>query len=199
MYELTPRMFQHFTTMLRKYHELFDAGRCQGWEQEELIVKSIKADTTAQHHVRWTEAGHDDKNDIMIRTNGEFHALQIKSGQPKNGNLTISGHRLDRFEGDLKLITDYLNRRDANVLSVMYRQENDQQGRRHIYQIAYVDVQHLLTGISSNSWEKKGKQYVQKNKSGITFSLRPSMSWQIWWSIPIRLLRLSDEIVIGGI
>ena len=36
-------MLQRFRQDLKKYHELFTAGRCQGWEQEELIVNAIKS------------------------------------------------------------------------------------------------------------------------------------------------------------
>lgn len=64
MYRLTPRMLQRLHHDLKKYHDLFTGGRCSGWELEELIVNAIKADTQAQHHVRWREAGHDDKADI---------------------------------------------------------------------------------------------------------------------------------------
>jgi len=79
MYRLTPRMQQIFQRNLHKYHELFDGGRCSGWELEELLFKAIQSDSTAQHYATWTEAGHDDQADIQVRVNDNVHPLQIKS------------------------------------------------------------------------------------------------------------------------
>ena len=93
-------MRQRFEKDLRKYHDLFSGRRCAGWELEELIVAALKSDTAANHHVVWKEAGHDDKADITIRTNGNSHSLQVKSGQIKKDCLELSGYRLGRFKGD---------------------------------------------------------------------------------------------------
>lgn len=195
MYILTPRMLQRFRSDLVKFHELFTGDRCSGWQQEELIVNAIKSDTQAQHHVMWREAGHDDKEDIRVRTNGHSYAIQIKSGKVQGNNLMISGHRLGRFNGDLHAITKYLNANSANIISVSYDKIDDDEGRHHCYHLRYVDVK-LLTGISGNNWEKAGTQYRQKNSAGVIFSLRPTMSWQIWWAIPISVTQETAEIVI---
>lgn len=113
-------MLRKFQSGIKKYHDLFDGGRCSGWEQEKLIVNAIKSDTTAQHHVLWKEAGHDDKADIEVQINDDTFPLQIKSGkvQVKKNQLIISGHRLGRFKEDLTKITKYLNRNSANIISV---------------------------------------------------------------------------------
>ena len=50
-YRLTPRMIQSLAGFLKEYHKLFSAGRCASWELEELVVKAIKSDTSANHHV----------------------------------------------------------------------------------------------------------------------------------------------------
>lgn len=55
----------------------------------------------------------------------------------------------------------------------------------------------VLTGLSANQWEQKGVQRIQTNLQGVEFSLRPLMSWQIWWKIPISLIEVGDECVIG--
>ena len=196
MYRLTPRMVQRLERDLRKYHDLFDGGRCSGWELEELIVTAIKADTQAQHQVRWKEAGHDDEADVVIRTNGSTHPVQIKSGKIQAGRLMLSGHRLGRFAGDFTEICDYLNRPSANIVAVPYRRDDGEQGRRHIYHICYVGME-VLTGLEAPEWERRGTQYVQSNRYGVEFSLRPSMSWQIWWSIPREQQHATDEIVIS--
>ncbi len=190
-------MLQRFRQDLGKYHGLFTAGRCQGWEQEELIVNAIKSDTQAQDSVKWKEAGHDAEADIRVKTNGKSHEIQIKSGQvkPKKRALIISGHRLGRFDGDMVEITKYLNDNKANIISVSYAKRDDEKGRHHQYCLRYIDIK-LLTGISPDKWEKMGKQYCQKNSCGVLFSLRPKMSWQIWWEIPLELTEETEEFTV---
>ena len=193
-------MLQRLRRDLTTYHGLFSGDRCKGWELEELIVAAITSDTQAQHHVRWKEAGHDDAHDIDIRTNGETHAIQIKSGKIQGGRTTpqklmLSGHRLGRFAGDLEEITDYLNAKSANIITVPYRKTESEQGRQHIYQVCYIDVKHL-TGLRAGEWAERGKQYVQTNADGVEFSLRPSMSWQVWWAVPVDLIESTGEFAI---
>lgn len=187
MYTLTARMEQHLKSDLERYHALFDGGRCQGWEQEELIVRAIQSDTSAQHHPFWREAGHDDKADILVRVNGKRYPLQVKSGKIQSARLVLSGHRLGRFDGDLAEISDYLNKASANIISLSYLQTDDDTGRHHEYTLRYVSVDYLR-GLAGKGWEKHGAQYRQTNEHGVEFSLRPSMSWQIWWYIPLSLL-----------
>lgn len=195
MYRLTPRMQQILQQNLHKYHELFDGGRCSGWELEELIFKAIQSDSTARHYATWTEAGHDDEADIHVRVNDNIYPLQIKSGTIRGGYLTLSGHRLGRFEGDFEKITEYLNNNKSEILSVPYRKVDDDTGRHHIYQIIYVDSAYLRQ-LTYFSWEESGRTWEQTNLYGVIFSLRPSMSWQIWWKIPEKLLDRSPEFII---
>lgn len=195
-------MEQNFRQSLARYHELFDGGRCQGWELEELIVKAIKSDTTANHFVRWQEAGHDDEADIVAMTNGTAHQIQIKSGKISNNRdgekiLTLSGHRLGRFGGDLEDISNYLNQREANIISVPYRQQEGVEGRKHIYRLCYIPVE-VMQGIDEEDWETIGAQHQAWNEYGVLFSLRPSMSWQIWWTIPLSILNPDREFTNGN-
>jgi hypothetical protein len=179
---------------------MFTADRCSGWELEELIVRAIRSDNRAQHHAFWREAGHDDQADIRVRINGDLHLVQIKSGVIGGGYLTLSGHRLGRFRGDLQEITEYLNNNNAEIISVPYRKIDDDTGRRHIYRIVYADAEHL-TGLWDDDWEqligpRGGVTWAQTNQYGVEFSLRPSMSWQIWWKIPENLLEQTADIII---
>lgn len=198
MYRLTPRMLQEFGRSLRRFHDLFDGGRCDGWQLEELLVKAIQADMPAQHNVFWQGGNHDDKADMRVRTNGEVHPLQIKSGRitgKRDPKLTLSGHRLGRFNGDLAAITDYLNQRTANIMCVPYDRIDDDSGRRHIYTVSYVDIERLQ-GVSADGWTKSGASWKQTNPSGVELSLSPSMSWQVWWRIPVHLIHETEPIVI---
>ncbi|HBH26145.1 MAG TPA: hypothetical protein DDX54_01925 [Rhodospirillaceae bacterium] len=191
-------MEQRLRQDLRKFHDLFTGDRCSAWQLEELIVAAIKSDTQAQHHVKWQEAGHDDKADILVIINGREHAVQIKSGQiqEKKASLTLSGHRFGRFDGDLKRITEYLNSAPADIIAVPYKKRDGERGREHAYQIVYIP-RGALTGVDSQGWAQHGKQWRTVNSSGTVLSLRPSMSWQIWWEIPLSVVRRTDWFTIG--
>ena len=195
MYRLTPRMQQHLRKSLEKYHELFSGGRCQGWELEELIFKAIQSDYVARHQAFWREGGHDDKADIEVVAEGKRYFLQIKSGKMQGGNLVLSGYRLGRFKGNLDEISRYLNGVWSEILSIPYKKIDGDMGREHIYQLIYVNRTYFR-GISDNGWDKKGTAWEQENRYGVRFSLRPSMSWQIWWYIPERLLSQTQEFAI---
>ena len=196
MYRLTAVMQQHIRQDLGRYHDLFSAGRCSGWELEEIVFRAIQSDNLAQHHARWRQRGHDAAADIRVRTNGDIHLLQIKSGEVGGGQLKLSGYRLGRFGGDLARITDFLNGNNSEIIAFPYRQANDANGRHHIYRICYANVEHL-TGLEADRWERDGGISRQTNRHGVGFSLHPTMSWQIWWRIPVELLEMGPEIVIG--
>ena len=198
MYRLTPRMLQHLRKDLVDYHRLFTGGRCSGWELEELIVRAVRSDTQANHHVIWKEAGHDSEADIRVRTNGIIHDIQIKSGKISKREpqqLIISGYRLGSYKGDFVAITKYLQSKTADFLSIPYEQLNGEHGRTHQYSVAYLDIEHLRD-IDPNGWHKAGSRYHQSNESGILFTINPSMSWQIWWKIPVELANTTKPIVI---
>ena len=190
-YRLSPRMLQSLGRFLGEYHKLFSGGRCSGWELEELIVKSIKSDTQANHHVKWREGGHDYKEDIQVKTNDKSYSLQIKSGKITKDHLIISGNRLGRFQNNFSQITDFLNSKKDNIISIPYKKIDDHRGRLHYYQIAYVDAD-LIKNLDKDKWTKQGKQFLQKNKKDVEFSIRPSMSWQIWWKIPLPSIEFKE-------
>ena len=206
MYRLTPRMVQGLEQSLKTYHALFSGGRCSAWQLEELLVHAINSDTQAKHQARWTEGGHDDKADITVKVNGDLHHIQVKSGQIKStkikpdgksvSTLVLSGHRLGRFEGNLNEITKYLNARDSNIISVPYEQIDDERGRTHKYHILYIDAEKLAK-LKPSEWSQKSSAYQQINKFGVLVSVRPKMSWQVWWTIPADLaVREKREIII---
>ena len=204
MYRLTARMEQTLRQYLEKYHDLFDGGRRSGWELEELVFKAIQSDSTAGHHATWKEGGHDDEADIRVRVNGVVFPLQIKSGtikQVKSDNektphLVLSGHRMGRFKGDFGGMTEYLNEERADFLSIPYRKVDDHSGRHHIYQIVYVEGIYLRE-LNPAEWDKDKSSWKQINPNGVIFTVSPSMSWQVWWRIPLSLVNHSPEFIIG--
>ena len=195
IYKLNARMEQHFEKDLIRYHDIFKGGRCSGWELEELIVRAINSDTTTNHKALWKEGGHDDKADTRVLTESGEEKLQIKSGKVRKSKLAISGHRLGRFDGDFGKITNYLKKTGYNIIAVPYKQINDDEGRTHVYDICYIPRM-CLKKIDESAWVKSGTCYIQTNDLGVDFSLRPKMSWQIWWKIPMSLVHVAKSIPI---
>ena len=103
---------------------------------------------------------------------------------------------MSRFKGDFKAITEYLNEERADFLSVPYRKVDDDSGRHHIYQIIYVEGIYLRQ-LNPDHWEKVKSSWKQVNPYGVIFTVSPSMSWQVWWRIPLSLVQHSPEFVIG--
>lgn len=177
-------MLQSLEKDLKKFHELFQEGRCQAWQLEELIAKAIRSDFSKNESVTWKGNGHDIGCDIII--NGK-HRMQIKSGTIKKENLILSGYRLGRFKGDFKAITHFLNQNSYFLVAVPYHTEECQLGKKHIYQLFYIDS-NILTIDDYKKWKQDKSSYKHINKYGVELSIRPSMSWQIWWKVPLNHL-----------
>ncbi len=182
-------MLQNLEKDLIKFHELFQGGRCQAWQLEELIAKAIRSDFSKSEKVVWKGNGHDIGCDIIV--NNE-HEIQIKSGTIKKENLILSGHRLGRFKGDFEKITEFLNQNSYILVAVPYYAKECQNGKSHIYQIFYIDSE-ILKIDCPKKWQENKSSYTCINKYGVELSVRPSMSWQIWWKIPIESIPESSK------
>ena len=182
IYRLADTMLQHLEKSLIKFHELFQGGRCQAWQLEELLAKAIRSDFSVAEKVTWKGNGHDIDADIII--NDENH-LQVKSGAIKKNKLILSGHRLGRFNKDFQEIKKFLNQSKYMIISVPYKNKKDSRGISHVYKIFYIDPSILsITG----DFESHKKIYVHVNSHDVHMSLIPSMSWQVWWDIPLDLI-----------
>ena len=201
MYKLTYRMIQNFEKDLETFHILFHGGRCEAWQLEELIIKAIKSDHNKSERVEWFGRGHDVNKDVqIIEKNGKINDIQIKSGKIKKSNMAVSGHRTGRFKGDLNKIKEFLNSNIYDTFLTPCHEEEDKLGKRFIYQIFYTDSSIFKI---DNGWEtkisKKGnKTFFTQNSKGVKIFLRPSMSWQIWYEIPLSILtNFTREIIIS--
>jgi len=190
-------MLQSFWRYIDTYHSLFHGGRCQGWELEELIVKSIKDDTQVRHNVVWREGGHDDKADIEVEIEKDIYFIQIKSGRYTNNGsfLNISGHRLSRYNDDIGKMTHYLNGLKSDIISVPYMQMNDDSGRHHKYDFCYIS-KNDLRNLENDRWDVILKsdnsdiaRWEQVNEKGVIFQIHKKMSNQIWWKIPKNIIQ----------
>ena len=55
----------------------------------------------------------------------------------------------------------------------------------------------MPTDVSPNCKnDKVGAQYKQANSTGVEFSVCPSMSWQIWWAIPLEHVVQEEPFII---
>ena len=197
MYRLTPRMRQILRQNLKEYHYLFNSGGCSGRSLEELIFQSIRLDNDARHYATWKRVGHDNEADICVTANGVTYPLDIKSGLLTGKYLISSGPRLGRFEGDFEQITEYLNSRKSEILSVSYRGvvENREIAADYgkcRYQIIYVAAA-CFRNLNPSSWEQVGKRWRQTNRYGVVFWLNPAMGWKLRWKVPEELLDMSEE------
>ena len=201
-YRLTSQMRQNFRNYLVKFHDLLKGGRCSGWQLEEFLVKSIRSDNVAGHHAKWREGGHDTDADITVLSNRQIHLIQVKSGKLTEYYLKLSGHRLGRFNGDVSEITQFLNNTRYQIISVAYSLKEDDRGRAHCYTIHYIDPEKMRIGADLewkevlNKSRTKVSRYQLVNEYGVKFSLHPSMSWQIWWDIPLNVIDSEDEFCV---
>ena len=177
MYKLTNVMIQNLEKDLKKFHELFQGGRCQAWQLEELIARATRSDFSKSEKVIWKGNGHDIGCDIIVN---DKHEIQIKSRAIKKDSLKLSGHRLGRFKQNFYEITNFLNKNSYLLVAVPYFTKECKFGKSHIYQIFYID--------DYKKWQKKKSNYHHSNEYGVNFMISPSMSWQIWWSIPLGIL-----------
>ena len=189
MYKLTDVMIQNLEKDLKKFHELFQGGRCQAWQLEELIARAIRSDFSKSEKVIWKGNGHDIGCDIIVN---DKHEIQIKSGAIKKDSLKLSGHRLGRFKQNFYEITNFLNKNSYLLVAVPYLTKECKFGKSHIYQIFYIDS-NILKIDDYKKWQKKKSNYHYSNKQGVDFMISPSMSWQIWWNIPLRILSQENK------
>ena len=204
-------MLQHLKLRLEEFHKLFQGKRCSGWELEELIVKSISSDTSVPYSVLWKENGHDmDADMTIIIPETQNILLQIKSGQTKNTKfidingefiskervVTLSGNRLGRFDENFSKITDYINTLKSQVLCVpCVISDDDLGGRQFEYNIKYLDPS-CLASLNVDNWFQRGSYWEQINPWGVRATIRPTMSWQIWWDIPVGLFEGNHNILV---
>ena len=171
-YKLSKEDKKRIQSLLKEYHKLFPKLKCKGECLEHIVAKAIGGEVLG---------GHDKHSDIKI--NNFF--IQVKSGEINNKDiLTISGHRLTRFKKDFSKINKFLSSVESIIISVPTKKKTFD------YLIYEIDPSILKP---SESWTKKGKSYYQVNEKNVILTISPSMSWQVWWKIPIVILKNSGN------
>lgn len=177
-----------FKEKIKSHHELYKKIRCKAEYLEEIIVQSLRS---TKEKVKWNPAGHEQEKDILVN---DTYKIQIKSGTLTQSKLKVSGHRLGRFENNFNKITDFLNKLDSDIYATTNPSPR-MSTNEHKYHLYYVNKK-AITGIKKEDWEKSGAGYKNKNTIGTIFLLKPTMSWQIWWEIPLSYAEKVYEINI---
>ncbi|AGL90424.1 hypothetical protein [Candidatus Phytoplasma australiense] len=172
------------------------------WQLKELIFKSIKDVLSNTVSVAWNDnktKQNKTKQYCDILINNEIQ-IKIKSGQidKSKQKLTLSGYRLGRFGNDEKKITEFINGNDSSIITVPYHKnkEKEQIDERHIYQIYYLPKDILkISEQEKNNWKKKKNNKFLTNEKGVKFKIVSSMSCQVWWTIPLKLIEEKSEIL----
>jgi hypothetical protein len=194
-------MIQHLARDLQTIHGVVQGKRIDGHMMEELIARAINSDHSSKTKAVWKEANHNTDADIVV-TDGEGKTvlLSIKSGKPTAKGISISGYRLQGLAkgeqlgstGHLARITGFLNSQKCQMIAVPCT-VFDTDGRQFVYFLSYLDSAML---VCSDKWEKHNSVFRQVNGHGALIELRPSCSWQVWWTVPESLFEHSPHICV---
>jgi hypothetical protein len=194
-------MLQHLERDLKTLHSVIHGKRIDGHYMEELIARAINSDFSSGTKAIWKEANHDKDADIVVScATGEKVLLSIKSGRQTKRGVVISGYRLQGLANGFPLgslahlltVSDFLNGQLSQMIAVPC-QIDDNDGRRFVYFVSYLDASFLSCG---NEWQKHNSVFRQTNNHGVIIELRPSCSWQVWWTIPVELFETSPSLYI---
>lgn len=194
-FKLTEKMLDHLQDRLEQYHKIFSGDGCKGIPLEELVYIAIQADFPPEQ-VRWVRGGHDVTKDIEIYPDSRNpHLLQVKAGQIRGNYVVLSGNRLGRFTGNRAQYTKFLNGTTGHTISAAYKRSEINSQVTHTYEIRYISP-NVLHGVTADNWQQTGQSFVQENSRGVKFRIRKSLSWQVWWSLPIKRFRPKRTITI---
>ena len=188
-------MLNHLEKDLVQYHQLLITRGCSGWNLMELLGKAINSDRSSRHQASWKKIGNGSKTEMSIRDIEPSQRLHIKSGAVKEGRLALDGPRMSRFNGDFSAIGIALQSYTDNIIAVIYEKMDCASGKKHQYQVAYVNPATIRPDHAS--WQKRGKSYQHTNRHQVRLSLRPSESWRLRWRIPLALVEQEAPFIIA--
>ena len=182
---------------LLAFHGLFTENKCSGSLIEEVFVRSLDMESSYGESIEWASGSHNSGPDIVINKPVRI-TLSVKSGTIQGNILLVSGHRMTTAKGDLNKINDILGSNVSDVVvCFVYSKANKS------YQIVYVDATVFVYPNLASMWESKmsektGKivRYIWTAPNGLVAEVTPSMSWQVWWKIPMTLCRNGSLIKV---
>jgi hypothetical protein len=180
--------------MCQTYHGIWRQTKLTADLLEEAIARALEYHEPYRGHVTWQARSHNTKADILLLAPVPLE-LSVKSGTPLKGKnremLEISGHRLTRAGGNMHIINQLLRALISDVVLCFVHHASRRQ-----YECLYIDAAVFVYPLDAGGWEpkmgeKRGRisQYVFRSPGGLVSTIKPPMSWQIWWNIPRSLCR----------
>jgi hypothetical protein len=188
---------QHvFRQKLQVFHGLFTVLKLKACALEELLYDSINTSPDYRGRIIWKSESHKPDCDYIIRGQHEQYNIELKSGTIRDSEyLTISSHRLTRFNSDFNQINHFLaSKTTTQIISAQCDQDNNR------YILRYFDARLLIPETDIRAWEpitnKKGilAGFKQTNSHGVILKIHISMSWQLWLEIPISIAYHTQNI-----
>jgi hypothetical protein len=203
----------NFSARLHHHHQIHSLPlKAEPLEDQLFHSMYDNAENKALYSViDWLGGSHKQAIDISF-TEKVNCDLSIKSGVLKNKDKTtvISGGRLQKILGveqdaDFKTlwdkggqnIVDYLNSNSEHtILCAPCKIKKEKNKIKSIlYKLQYITGD-CFTYPSFDKWNINKKVIEIILDNGIKVSIRPSLSWQIWWQIPTSLFNLIADINI---
>ena len=207
---LTPDALNVFRAKIRMFHshELFtdERNRITGSYTEELLTKSIlNTSAVSGPVVRMAAGAHAQDFDVVQHLDdGTERHWQFKSGKIQGRNdaarLVLSGPRMQGYLAThpadwSQSLTEYLNGIEYYTFSLSGAFHKNGRGSKHEYAIYHVhpDVFRCAADDWQPTIDKRGRAKADgsmqnTNPHGVQTRLQVSMSAQLWFYIPVRVL-----------
>lgn len=205
----------HLELLLKIFHVPIRNISCKAEYLEELFYTALKH-RYPDANIQWNAGSHSVGTDITLDeagSDGRTYQFSIKSGRERTAKGTdtsfidVSGSRLQSklgvtseglpaariWESSGQSLVDWLNNHHKDFIVLMA--PSVKEDGVITYEIRYVSPE-LFSYPDASAWVQKGAELRATLASGIEVSLRPTMSWQIWWKIPKEATRLIKRISI---
>lgn len=187
-------LYERMKLKLRGWHDLFHYCSPKAEFLEEIFASSLDGAYSAEGvEVDWTPFSHRKDRDILVKQGDEEAKFSIKTGQLVRGKLVISGYRLGRFGGDFAKINEFLTEEAHKQIHLAL--PSTQENGAVVYSLFRIDPQ-LLCPSAGIEWAQRKNSFYHRNESGVQLAVHPSMSWQVWWEIPVDQAEKLCEIVV---
>lgn len=181
---------ENLITSIQKHHDIYDFP-IKDIAAENILVNYFKANN---QQVIWDIGSHKPGSDIFIV--GENKGYSIKSAkQPLTGKyLQVSSFRTSSHS-TLELKKQAINKFEETIAFyiVFARTESKANKTLTIHYYLYL-INPEIFNINSFTFEKSNNDYVGINNLGIKIGIVEKMSGQVWYSLPMDLIRQSSFV-----
>jgi len=197
----TPQFHTNLEVQLAR-HSLVYTSPPKSTYAEELVVNALKA-TYPLYQINWTPESHQLDYDISVKNDPYEWRLSLKTGKPMRSTLSISGPRLQSV---LKAASATPPLKAASTTQL-----TPQQGEALVSHLRHVAQSALMLSLCKptpssdkywftelppallepppwESWTPRGSVITGVNAKGTVLRICTSMSWQIWWDVPLQEL-----------